>query len=70
MTGDCNLREERFSEELVDEVDQYIISGDERAIPSQYRKNNNDRLESTDDMVDNLIDELYRDIYKYLYQSI
>ena len=67
MNGDCNLREERFSEELVDEVDQYEISGDERAIPTQYTKSKNDKLERTDDMVDDLIDELYRDIYNYLY---
>ncbi|MFT6338015.1 MAG: hypothetical protein ACJATI_004784 [Halioglobus sp.] len=66
MNGDCNLKEERFSVELVNEVDQYEISGDERAVPSQYTRNN-DKLVSTDDMVDDLIDELYRDIYKYLY---
>ena len=67
MNGDCNLKEERFSEELIDEVDQFEISGDQRAIPSQYTRNNNEKLESTDDMVDDLIDELYRDIYDYLY---
>lgn len=67
MTGDCNLRDERFSHTLVDEVDQYIINGDNRAIPSEYQRNNNQKLESTDDMVDDLIDELYRDVYNYLY---
>lgn len=67
MTNDCNLRGERFSRAIVDEADQYIISGDERAIPSKFLKNQNEKLESTDDMVDDLIDDLYRDIYEYLY---
>jgi len=67
MNNNCNLREERFSEELEDEVDQYEISGDERAIPTEFLNKNNQELESTDDMVDDIIDELYRDIYNYIY---
>jgi len=67
MNPDCDLREERFSRYVADEVEQYDIAGDERAIPSQFRSNNRQELESTDDMVDDLIDDLYRDVYNYLY---
>ena len=67
MNNDCNLRGERFSRVIVAEVDQFITNGDERAIPSKYLRNQNEKLQSTDDMVDDLIDELYRDIYEYLY---
>lgn len=67
MNINCNLREERFSKELVDEVDQYEISGDERAIPSEFLDKKSQNLESTDDMVDDIIDELYRDVYNYIY---
>lgn len=67
VTGHCDLREYRFTEQVVDEVDEYATSGDDRAIPSQYFQQNNQRLEDTDDMVDDLIDELYRDIRAYIF---
>ncbi len=67
MTSDCMLKEERFIEEVTDEIDQYEASGNLRVIPYKFLQNNNSKLESTDNMVDDLIDELYRDIYNYLY---
>lgn len=67
VTGHCDLREYRFTEQVVDEVDEYATGGDDRAIPSKFFQQNNQRLEDTDDMVDDLIDELYRDIRDYIF---
>lgn len=67
MNSDCDLRDERFREEISDDIVRYEIRGDERAIPSKYLRNNKEEFRSTDDMVDDLIDELYREVYSYLY---
>ncbi len=63
----CKLREDRFRASVEDRVEIFELSGDERAIPDEFKNNSNNRLEDTDDMVEELIDELYRQIRNYLY---
>jgi len=67
MTGDCDLREERWSRYVTDQVEQYELRGDDRAIPSQFKQRQSGELEDTDDMVDDLLDDLYREVYNYIY---
>ncbi|MDF1697125.1 MAG: hypothetical protein P1U56_14880 [Saprospiraceae bacterium] len=63
----CDLREQQFRATIEDQVDQYQISGDQRAIPNEYTSNINDRIRSTDDMVDDLIRDLYLKVRNYFY---
>ena len=63
----CDLREERFRASIEDQVEQYVLSGDERAIPQEFKSNRIDRLRSTDDMVEDLIRDLYLRTRNYFY---
>ncbi len=63
----CGLREERFRAEVEDRVEIFELSGDERAIPDEFKNSSNERLKNTDDMVDDLIDDLYRKVRNYFY---
>ena len=67
MSSDCMLKEERFSEEVTDEIEKYESSGDIRVMPYKFLQKNTSKLENTDKLVEEIIDELYRDIYNYLY---
>ncbi|MFT4664020.1 MAG: hypothetical protein ACI8YQ_000825 [Polaribacter sp.] len=60
VSQNCDKSDDRFSERIQAEIEEYIWSGDERAIPSRYRRSNNDRLPEDDDMAEDLLDVLYR----------
>ncbi|MEM9549080.1 MAG: hypothetical protein AAGA77_24040, partial [Bacteroidota bacterium] len=66
-TNNCDLREERFTEEVEDKIEIYELSGDERAIPNEFKDSSNQELKDTDDMVEDLIDDLYRRVRNYFY---
>ncbi|MEE9440238.1 MAG: hypothetical protein V3V14_14625 [Saprospiraceae bacterium] len=66
--NNCDLRSKRFTEYVTDEIQEYEVRGDKRAIPTKFLNNNqNNRLEDTDDMVDDVIDELYDEVRSYIY---
>lgn len=59
----CLVANRSFSEDLKDEIEEYILEGDKRAIPNSYKFiQNNDELMSDSDMVDELINELYTEV--------
>lgn len=66
-TKNCSLFNRSFSEDVEDVIEEYILEGDERAVPNCYKsKNSNDKLMSDDDMADELIEELYSQIRSYI----
>jgi hypothetical protein len=65
----CSFQEERFRASVEDKAEIFELSGDQRAIPEEFKNNTDDRLKDTDDMVEELIDELYRIIRAYFYQA-
>lgn len=63
LTENCLLSSNRFSEEIVAEVERVTISGDERAIPEQYEEETfPDELPSDSDMEEELLDVLFSKI--------
>jgi len=67
VSGHCDLRDERFYAEVYDRIEQYEIYGDERAIPSQYFNDRDQRFRNEDDMIELLIEELYDQVENYIY---
>jgi len=63
----CDLKHKRFRESVEDRIERYELGGDDRAIPSEYKGNQNDRIKDTDDMVDELLEALYKKIRNYIY---
>lgn len=66
-TKNCSLSNYSFSEDLKDEIEEYMLEGDKRAIPGSYKsKKSNDELMGDDEMADELIDDLYGRIRSYI----
>lgn len=65
--GYCDFRNRNFNEEVTVVNERYQLSGDDRAIPSRYKRDNNSRDVDEDDMVEDLLDELYREISNYYF---
>ena len=55
----CGIRGSRFSEEVCSRVENERFEGDERALPSSYRTNRDERLMSDGDLVDDLLEKVY-----------
>lgn len=67
-TGNCNIFSNRYHQEAKSTIEFYRLSGDERAIPDQY-KNTVFKKEHTSDedlaeeVLDNLVQLIYRDYF-------
>lgn len=57
----CDFRSRNFEAEEIVRNERYELSGDQRAIPDRYNRDNYSS-EDQDDIVDELLDDLYRDI--------
>jgi len=68
MSNNCRLPSTSFIEELNFVIISYELSGDERAIPDQYKVQNPVVQLSDDEMVDAMIDVIYEKIIGYIYQ--
>ena len=62
----CDYNDRRFEEEEKVTRERYQTSGDDRAIPSQY-KNDREQPIDEDDIAEDLIDDIYREIRRYYF---
>ena len=62
--GECDFRDQRFSADEFEDCEYYETSGDQRAIPSQFRNQSafRDDCDVEEELRDELLDDLYNDI--------
>ncbi len=58
-TGNCNWRDNSWSRSVQTQRDQYQLSGDSRAIPSQYRNQPSNNMKSKSQLSDDLLRDVY-----------
>ena len=66
-SNNCQLRETSFSRTLEAEVEDITVSGDERAIPNEYRGGSSgsiNDLPDDDDLLEELIEEVYEEFVR------
>lgn len=63
----CRIDDTYFTEGLVSEISTYVLSGDERAIPSRYKNQNSDKLMEDDDMAEALLEVIYDKVADYIF---
>lgn len=66
-TKHCNLSNNNFSDSISDEIVIISSSGDERAIPSQFKNPRNESFDSDNDMANSLINSIYQRIRSYYF---
>lgn len=63
----CELRNASFEEETISTSQIFTLAGDQRAIPDEYKKSNDDELTKDDDMAEILLGILYERISSHLF---
>lgn len=63
----CDFNENRYTEEVRFQTEEYEVSGDSRAVPARYRQQPTFRSYVKDDLVRELIDQMYQRIYYDLF---
>lgn len=67
-TNFCDFRSKNFDSSITLERTFYRLSGDERAIPSRFKNQNDEEFrDDEDDVVEDLIDDLYNQIVRYYF---
>ena len=64
----CDLRDQSFNAEVISEIEFYQLSGDERAIPNEFRNNRQERHISDDEMEDDLVELIYEEFFRYYFR--
>lgn len=63
----CSLFDSRLSESITEEIENYSISGDERAIPSEYKSIFSTDFKDKDDVMVELLENLYPEIRRAIF---
>ncbi len=65
----CELRDQRFDAELVSEIEFYQLSGDDRAIPNEFKNTRQEQHVRDDQMIEDLIIMIYEEFLDYYFDQ-
>lgn len=63
----CNLSDTRLSAARISEIEEYKLTGDERAIPDRYKTRFSTDFEREEDMAANLLEQIYQEFLNYYF---
>ncbi len=63
----CGAQQTRFSEKVTSKIETERFEGDERALPSSFKPDNNETLKSDSDMIDELLNLIYSSVESVLF---
>ncbi|MCG8331718.1 MAG: hypothetical protein MI974_28795 [Chitinophagales bacterium] len=66
-TKDCDCSGGRFSASASSTITTYELSGDERAIPSEYKNGYEESFEDEDDLIEEALESLYHKVYNLVW---
>ena len=67
MDNYCNYRTQDFDINRNYTIENYRVKGDRRAVPEQYKNDNDRNRFDNDDILEELVDEIYREIERYFF---
>lgn len=70
FTNSCDFNNKTFDATISDSRIEYETSGDERAIPNEYKKDGTDFRLSEREVAEDLIDEIYDDFKRYYFRNM
>ncbi|MBT8233733.1 MAG: hypothetical protein HKO66_15360 [Saprospiraceae bacterium] len=64
MSEFCDFRTRSFNTAFIDEIEYYDLSGDQRAIPFEYKTTSQEKFIDEDNVVGDLIDDIYHQVIR------
>ena len=66
-TKDCDCNDDHFSATASSTITTYELSGDERAIPTEYKPIHEESFEDEDDLIEEALESLYNRVYNLVW---